>query len=129
MITFKPHFWFHKSLTAKMETLSYLFLFFFLPFTCFSRLLILWLITEDEDILWSEILKDDSAGDDVAAACLAATNCLSRLKADGDELLAGVTGISGTPKDFFTPGTLSTERDNERTKMFQLHIILTTSAH
>lgn len=93
-----------------------LLLFFFLPFTCFSRLLSLWLRTEAGDILWTPGFDDGSTGNGEAGSCLAATCCLSassRSKEEGGVVLAGATGISGRPKNFFTPGALSAENRNK----------------
>lgn len=93
-----------------------LLLFFFLPFTCFSRLLSLWLRTEAGDILGTPGFDDGSTGNGEAGSCLAATCCLSassRSKEEGGVVLAGATGISGRPKNFFTPGALSAENRNK----------------
>ena len=72
-------------------------------------------MSDDEDILCSEFLDDDWTGDDAAGTCFAARACFSaddRLKEDCEEVLAEAAGISGTPKNFFTPGILSTENNN-----------------
>lgn len=91
-------------------TWHHLFLFFFLPFTWFSRLLSLWLITDDEeDLLWS-ITFGCSAGTELETWCMALA-CLSiedNEKLGWGALDGGATGISGTPKNFLTPGALST---------------------
>lgn len=80
---------------------------FFLPFTCFSKLLSLWLITAEEDIFLFECF-DDSSGTELAifvddAARFSAGNTE---KGDCGELVGASAAISGIPKVFFTPGTL-----------------------
>lgn len=85
---------------------------FFLPFTCFSKLLSLWLITEEEEDIFLFDSFGDSTGIELCpfvtdAACFSAGNIE---KGDCGKLVGGAAGKSGIPKVFFTPGTLSTAK-------------------
>lgn len=106
--------------------------FFFLPFTCFSKLLSLWLITEEEEIFLFECFDDGSTGAELGwfnaeAACFSAGNMD---KGDRGALVGAAGGNSGRSKNFFTPGALSTVkfkeerlyRDLKRKKKNQKHI-------
>lgn len=89
----------------------YLLLFFFLPFTCFSKLLSLWLIFEAEDIFRSGSFTD-SVGTAVGS-CLTIVGSFSAENAEKEgcgALVGCATGISGIPKNFFTPWHLSTAK-------------------
>ena len=104
----------------KKEDFSYLFLFFFLPFTCFSKLLSLWLITEDDEILRS-VGFDDSAVVEICS-CVTALGCFNVENKDGKlvwvdswAVFGCATGISGIPKNFFTPGFFSAAKVSTNT--------------
>lgn len=85
-------------------------MFFFLPFTCFSKLLSLWLITAEEEDIFLFGSFGVSTGNElwpfaVDAACFNADNME---KEDcGEPVGFGAAGKSGIPKVCFTPGTLS----------------------
>lgn len=94
-------------------------MFFFLPFTCFSKLLSLWLITEVDDILWS--VSFEGAGDEiwscfVTADCFTTEDCFNaenndeKLGGSAEVVLGGATGTIGIPKNFFTSGFFITAK-------------------
>jgi len=84
-------------------------LFFFLPFTCFSKLLSLWLITAEDDIFVFKCFEglSGTTGLDSFVAEVACFRAGNIEKGDWGALVGAVTGISGIPNVFFTPGTLS----------------------
>lgn len=93
-------------------------MFFFLPFTCFSKLLSLWLITEAEDIFLFEYFET-SSGIELDPFLVADVACFRAGNIEKGDWVAlvvvgGATGISGIPKVFFTPGTLSTVKLEKR---------------
>lgn len=103
-------------MVMKNQNFLHLFLPFFLPLTSFSKLLSLWLITEDEVIRWFVGLGAMTGGEaGLGSCCWAAAYFLIASKKEkagcwGD-VEGGATGILGTPKKSFTPGLLITEEN------------------
>lgn len=73
--------------------------------------------TEEEGDFWLDTFCD-STGNEVGlwAAILACLIAEKRLKEGCDCVWGGGTGMSGTPKAFFTPGTLSTTEGKKNDK-------------
>lgn len=111
---------------VKLSVNFHLLLPFFLPLTWFSKLLILWLRIEDVAVLvifvgfavsvGKEVAFDGLAGgrDFLCCACTYFLSASVNEKA-GCAVVAGATGIIGTPRNFFTFGVLITG-ENEANK-------------